>query len=257
MKTLPQIHAFASAFGSLLLFASLVLALGPETLPTGTFEDVDGPGGSLVISSTDNKQLAFQLDAYGANRHTCGLSGTIDGNRGRATATAEQSICLVDFQTTPNAVNVQVNGGPGNFEACRAFCGARASFDRTYYKPPAGCTRPERQAIYQTFRQADDAKEYSRAFAELQRAQAECDRFFGWIERDRVHNHLALTLHHLDKNAECLTELGKTLALSVEDEAALRNKFEGEPMSFEEYLPTARTTWQVRGLCSGAEPIAP
>jgi hypothetical protein len=209
-----------------------------------------------VISSTDNRQLAFQLDAYGANRHTCGLSGTIDGNRGRVTATADQSICLVDFHTMPNAVNVQINRAPGNFDACRAFCGARASFDRTYYKPPEGCTRPERQAIYQTFRHSDEAKEYSRAFADLQRAQAECGRFFGWIERDRVHNHLALTLHHLDKNTECLTELSKTLASSVDDEAALRNKFEGEPMSFEEYLPTARTTWQVRGLCSGAERTA-
>jgi hypothetical protein len=86
MKTLAQIHAIAPAFGSLLLFASLALALGSDTLTTGTFEDVDGPGGSLVISSTDNRQLAFQLDAYGANRHTCGLSGTIDGNRGRVTA---------------------------------------------------------------------------------------------------------------------------------------------------------------------------
>jgi len=225
MKTRAQIHASAPAFGSLLLFASIALALGSDTLPAGAFEDVDGPGGSLVISSTENKQLAFQLEAYGANRHTCGLSGTIDGNRGRATNSADHSICLIDFHTTPNAVSVQVSEAPGNFEACRAFCGVRASFDRTYFKPPAGCTRPERQSIYQTFRQADEAKDYGRAFADLQRAQAECGRFFGWIERDRVHNHLALTLHHLHMNAECLTELGKTLASSVDDEAALRNKF--------------------------------
>jgi hypothetical protein len=237
--------------------ASLALALSSDILPTGTFEDVDGPGGSLVIWSTDNKQLAFQLEAYGANRHSCGLSGTIAGNLGRATGTADQSVCLVDFQSKPNGVTVQVNGRPDNFEACRTFCGARASFDRTYYKPPAGCTRPERQVIYQTFRQAVDAKEYSRALTELQQAQAECDRFYGWIERDRVHNHLALTLHHLGKNAECMAELGKTLALSVDDEAALRNKFEGEPMSFEEYLPTAKTTWQVKAFCSGAESAAP
>jgi hypothetical protein len=154
-------------------------------------------------------------------------------------------------------MQVQTDGAAGNFEACRAFCGMRASFDRTYYKPPAGCTRPERQAIFETFRQANDAKEYSRAFAGLQRAQAECGRFFGWIERDRVHNHLALTLHHLDKNAECLSELGKTLASSADDEAALRDKLVGEPMSFEEYLPTAKTTWQVRSLCSGAEQKTP
>jgi hypothetical protein len=247
----------APAFGSLLLFASLALALGSDTLPTGSFEDVDGPGGYLVISSADNKQLAFQLVAYGANRHTCGLTGTIEDNRGRASASADQSICLVDFHATPNAISVQVDGAPGNFEACRAFCGARASFDRTYYKPPPGCTRPERQAIYQTFRQTEAAKEYSRAYGELQRVRNHCGRFFGWIERDRVHNHLALTLHHLDRNGECLTELGKTLASSADDEAALREDFFGEPMSFEEYLPTARTTWQVRGLCSSAEPRAP
>jgi hypothetical protein len=58
-------------------------------------------------------------------------------------------------------------------------------------------------------------------------------------------------------DAECLMELGKALTSSVDDEAALRNKFYGEPMSFEEYLPTARTTWQVKGLCSGVEPGAP
>src|ERR1700719_68329 len=181
-----RVHTRALAFSFASAVASFALPLGSDTLPTGDFEDVDGPGGYLVISPADNKQLAFQLVAYGANRHTCGLSGIIESNRGRADNSADQSVCIVDFHPSSNAMQVQTDGAAGNFEACRAFCGMRASFDRTYYKPPAGCTRPERQAIFETFRQANDAKEYSRAFAGLQRAQAECGRFFGWIERDRV-----------------------------------------------------------------------
>src|ERR1700719_247761 len=75
-----RVHTRALAFSFASAVASFALPLGSDTLPTGDFEDVDGPGGYLVISPADNKQLAFQLVAYGANRHTCGLSGIIVGS---------------------------------------------------------------------------------------------------------------------------------------------------------------------------------
>ena len=237
--------------------AFCAFASGADTLPAGDFEDLDGPGGYLVIQPAVGERRAFELVAYGANRHTCGLSGNIEGHLGEASATGSSSICRVDFHPLPNAMRVETADGAGNFEACRTFCGMRASFDRTYYKPPPGCTRPERQALVEAFRQAEGAKEYGRALGVLQRVQADCGRFLGWIERDAVHNHVALTLHRLDKNADCLIELDKTRASSAGGESALREQFPGEPMSLEAYLPTARTTWHVRSICSGAEPKAP
>lgn len=257
VNTRARTPALALLLASALLVASVALALGSDTLPTGEFEDVDGEGGYLVISSVDHNKLAFELVANGANLHSCSLSGSIEGNRGRTGTEHGQSICIVDFHALPNAITVQVDGAEGNFEACRAFCGVRASFDRTYAKPPVGCTGPERRAIYSKFAQADHAKEYSRALGELDRVQADCAPFFDWKERDAVHNHRALTLHHLHRNGECMSELDDTLAFSADNEAALREHFSGEPMKFEAYLPTARTTWEARRLCSGREQEAP
>lgn len=133
----------------------------------------------------------------------------------------------------------------------------RAGFEGIYTSPPTGCTRLERQATYRIFAQADKDHDHGRAFDELRRVQANCPPFLGWIERDAVHNHLALTLHHLGKNDECLKELEYTLASSAGNEDSLRGNFSGEPMNFEAYLPIAQTTWYILKLCNSEEQKAP
>jgi hypothetical protein len=230
---------------SAIMFASVAFGLSSDTLPTGEFEDVQGPGGNLVISSDDKKKLVFRLVANGANGHSCGLGGDIEGNQGRTESLGDVGACIVDFQTESNGITVKVDGAEGNFEACRAWCGMRASFDRVYIKVPAGCTPSERQAMHSASKQAKDAK---RAVDGLKRLQVDCYRYFELIERDVIHNDMALALHHLDKNRQCLRELSGTLASSADSEAALRENFYGEPTDFEAYLPTARTTWQLHRL---------
>jgi hypothetical protein len=235
-----------------ILFGSVAFALSPDTLPTGEFQDVQGEGGNLVISSDDKMKLVFRLVANGANGHSCGLEGSIEGTQGRTESLSDVGACIVDFETESNAIAVKVNGADGNFEACRAWCGMRASFDRAYIKVPAGCTVSERQARYSASKQAMDAKNYRLEVNELKRVQLDCYQYFERTERDNAHNDLALALHYLDKNRECLKELSETLASTAGSEAALRDNFSGEPMSFEAYLPTARTTWKVHRICSGA-----
>lgn len=239
------------------MFASVAFALSPDTLPTGEFEDVQGPGGNLVISSDEKKKLAFRLVANGANGHSCGLEGNIEGNQGRTESLGDVGACIVDFEAESNAIAVKVNGADRNFEACRAWCGMRASFDRAYIKVPAECTASERQAKYIASKQAKDAKNYRLEVDGLKRVQVDCYQYLEWIERDNVHNDVALALHYLDNNRECLRELSKTLASTTGSEAALRDNFSSEPMSFEAYLPTARTTWQVHRNCSGAHQRRP
>jgi hypothetical protein len=236
---------------------SVAFGLSSDTLPTGEFEDVQGPGGNLVISSDEKKKLVFRLVANGANGHSCGLGGDIEGNQGRTESLGDVGACIVDFQTESNEITVKVDGAEGNFEACRAWCGMRASFDRVYIMVPAGCTTSERQARNSASKQAKDAKDYRRAVDGLKRLQVDCYRYFELIERDANHNDMALALHHLDKNRECLHELSETLASSAGSEAALRENFYGEPADFEGYLPTARTTWQLHRICSGMHQKAP
>jgi hypothetical protein len=240
-----------------LCFAPLVSALPTDPIRTGDYEDANGAGSYLEISTADHGKLSFVLLSNGANGHSCFLSGTIEGNRGQSGTEHGLPNCAVDFHQTSNAIDVQVSGLDGNFEACRSYCGMRAGLEVTFTAPPAGCSRLERQATYRIFAQSDKDHEYGRAFEELRRVQAHCPPFLGWKERDAVHNHLALRLHHLGKNDECLRELENTLGSSAGDEETLRDSFYGEPMHFDYYLPTAKTTWYIRKLCKGEEPKVP
>ncbi len=82
--------------------------------------------------------------------------------------------------------------------------------------------------------------------------QAQCGRLLRWLEREQVHNNLAIALHRLGRGAECLKELGTTEAAVATDKSKLRAHFAGAPMDFERYLPIARTAWRVQRACSGS-----
>jgi hypothetical protein len=99
------------------MLASVAFALSSDTLPTGEFEDAEGPGGYLVISSDAHNKLAFQLVNNGANGHSCGLAGNIEGNQGRTKPRLGLGVCMINFHADSNAITVEVDGADGNFEA--------------------------------------------------------------------------------------------------------------------------------------------
>ena len=257
--------ASAVCLTGLLLLAHAARSAPP--IEVGDYSDIDGGVGSLSIALREDGVMAFALQAQGANLHVCDVVGTIRDGQARIEGfSTPGQVCVIDFRavTDPagptvgaapasghNAIEVSVNGAPGSFEACRTFCGMRASFDRTYYRMPAGCNAKARQETYSAFKLAEKDKNYRAGFDILQPLQSRCGRYLGWLEQDKVHNHLALMLHGLGRDVECLQELGRTAAGSADDEAALEKGFVGEPMSFEAYLPTARTTWTIRRRCSG------
>jgi hypothetical protein len=252
---LASVPAFALVVG---LSLSPVASASPaDQVQAGNYEDTDGSGSYLEISTADQGNLVFQLVSNGANGHSCSVAGTIEGTRGQSGSANGLPNCVVDFHAMPNSIEVRVGSLDGNFEACRSYCGMRAGFEGTYSATPAGCSRTERQATYRSSAQAEKDHDYGRSFEGLRRVQADCQPFLGWIENDAVHNHLALALHHLDRNDECLKELDTTLASSAGNERSLRDNFEGQPMSFDAYLPTAKTTWHIRELCTGGQPKAP
>ena len=96
------------------------------------------------------------------------------------------------------------------------------------------------------------AGDYQQAAEVFERLQTQCARFLDWFERDQVHNNLAMALHRLNLDSECLRELSKTEAASAGNELKLREHFVGAPFDFERYLPVARTTWKVQRACGGS-----
>jgi hypothetical protein len=259
-------HRFLSVTAILLVRT----ALGAPPLAAGDYSDIDGGVGTLSIATRADGSLAFEIEADGANLHTCSVSGTIqDGASRILSPSGGGDACVIDFHAAsdpardpapgsgPDAIEVSVNGTAENFEACRAFCGARASFDRTYFRVPSGCNTKARQDTYGAFKRAEKDKDYLSGLDILEPLQSRCGRFLGWIEQDRVHNHLALMLHGLGRDADCLRELGRTAAGSAGNEAVLNENFIGQPMSLEAYLPTAHTTWTIRRRCGGEPEIPP
>jgi hypothetical protein len=125
----------------------------------------------------------------------------------------------------------------------------RAGFEGSYFALPKGCTHAQRRATGKSFTQAFQSRDYQHAYEVLAAMQSRCARFLEWIEQDRLHNDLALTLHHLDRDADCLKELAQTLAASVSDEQGLAERIIGAPSDLESYRPVARATWHNQRLC--------
>ena len=237
-----------------LVAAGLVTAAEP--LATGEYGTEDGLG-TLVISSGTAGQQSFRLSAEGANGHSCGFTGSLKDGEGRVNVgtRAELSICTVTLEKSGAALSVALSvKGEDAWEHCRSsMCGARAGFDGTYFLLPTPCTDAARQQTRESFVQAFHSGDYQQAAEIFEGLQAQCGRFLKWLERDQIRNNLAMALHRLGRDAECLQELSKTEAATVADESKLRDRFVGVPYDFERYLPIAQTTWKVQSACSGSK----
>ncbi|MDR6675421.1 hypothetical protein [Xanthomonas sp. 1678] len=208
--------------------------------------------GSLQISGQGGVRQ-FEIEAVGANGHTCALSGTLRGEIAEATDGSDTP-CRVSFKRTPGGFEVT----PLTEDSCRDYCGARAGFDGEYLALPPGCTAAasgKRRAAYL----ADyRGKRYAAALAGMDAFGKECGTFFNWLERDRFANDRAIALLRLGRPKDCLAALDSTIAGASRDEDSLQQELDKNgsmlpPSDWDSYLPIAKSTWFNRKLCEAAK----
>ena len=203
----------------------------------------EGGWGNLTITANKAGGLAFEINAIGANGHTCGLSGEIHGDKATLEEGEEGKPCIVTF--TPSAQSIEVSD---NDNACRYYCGARAGFTGTYLKPRPMCRPKDVEKSRTEFKKLYDKKAYAQARARLEPVLKECAPLLHWSELGWLRNDLAITQYKLRDYAGCR----KTLEPLVEDarrtDEELRENY--PPTDAETVIPFARATRTNLGLCA-------
>lgn len=190
----------------------MVLSAGPVEPKAGTYI-FEGGAGSLVLAKG-----TFTIEVVGANAHTCNVSGSWKGVSGLANEEGEK--CELSFEVKDGEVSVTSTG-----EACRSYCGARASFDGRYLTPKKGCTGAEVKKTRAAFKAAYDKKQFAESIVLLKPVLETCvpvlDRFDAmWIRND-----LAIAQHKAGDDQACLATL--------EPLAEYRDAPPGEPIGYE------------------------
>lgn len=218
----------------------------------------ENSSGTLSIYPDVQNGLTFVIEATGGNCHSCGdVSGVLRGNRGYVDSSYEEgNDPACSFSFSPDHSSIFVEGT----EACRFFCGARASFEGKYALLPEACTIKSRQAQRDESLTLYRSHRYSQSAKKLQALIAQCEEFMNWIEIDEVRNDLALAQYHEGDASHCIKTLNATLAGKVKDEEELRSG-KGEvylpPCDLDNYLPIAKATWFNKALCNKPLTIRP
>jgi len=206
---------------SFALVVAAVVAAGPAAPAAGTY-DTEGAWGHLEL-----KKGRFKIDALGGNAHTCGLEGVWKGATGFTDG--DDVKCELKFVAKPEGA---VEIVPVTEDACRNYCGVRATFDGTYFPPLPGCTSAEVKKVRASFKTQFDAKKYAEALATLEPMFSKCEKRLDRFDQQWVRNDLAITAHHAGDDAQCLKwlePLGELRDPADADEAY------GEP-AFEEIM---------------------
>ncbi len=137
----------------------------------------------------------FEIESVGANCHYMLVSGTIDAGVGRADSWADDgsdSKCRVLFKKQGAEIQVSTSTA----EECRAYCGARASFEGSYRSVRAPCSRSDRQKIRNAFLKLYRSRDFASAAAVLEPMLSQCSEFLDMVESDQIRNDLALAQFH-------------------------------------------------------------
>ena len=243
-------HILSLAF----MFAAIASAeAAPREILPGQYIR-DGDSGTLTIQKNEQNRRIFKIESVGGNCHSCGISGEIRGPTGHANSWAgdgSDSKCDIAFSAGRSAVDVN----PITQDACRAYCGARGSFDGTYRVPSATCTSTGRQAKRDESLRLYRSRRFSEAANKLQTLTEQCRPFMNRIEIDQVRNDLALAQYHNGNFSQCLQTLNATLAADVKDEDELKSGKGNTylpPCDFDNYISVAKSTWFNKALCAKA-----
>ncbi len=199
--------------------------------------------GHLSLKPGKAGALNFSISSLGDNGHNCSLEGEVRNGRAKLEGIEEKKPCIVTMTLTPAGIDVK--GGPG--DACMGHCGVRATFEMVYFKPSAACTSKAVAATRKSFKQQYDRKQFEPARALLEPLLKECDRSLDWLEKGRVRNDLAVTLHKLGDLAACRAVLKPLEEDAKLTDAGIRENY--PPTDAENFLPIVRATRTNLKLC--------
>jgi len=223
------------------LFAAAASAAQPDP-PPGNYV-IEGDRGTLEIRKDAQHNLIFAIQTIGSNCHTCDLSGIIRKGVGSTLDDEPAFRCEVSFVKEGDGISVI----PIAEEGCRSHCGARASFDGDYHRPPPSCTDAGRQKQHEKFLGLYRARRYAEAAGVLDTLAAQCTNFMNDNEMDRLRNDLALSRYHNGEFAQCVKILDLTIAGDIKNEQELKDTL--PPCEFLNYLEIAKATWFNKNMC--------
>ncbi|MFT3710675.1 MAG: hypothetical protein QM817_23885 [Archangium sp.] len=226
------------------MISSLSMVVVLAAAPVAGEYVADGGRGELKLQ----KGGTFRIQTVGGNAHVCDVTGAWKGELG-TTSDEGTGVCHIKFVAKGKDVEVT----PVDDEACRAWCGVRATFDGLFLTPVAGCRASEIKTSRDSFKKLYGAKKYVEAAAALSPLLEKCERVIDRFEVLWIRNDLALTQHHAGDDAACLKTLepaGDLRTLNDEDAAG------GEPAYEEVLKKLARATRTNSKLCGFVAPGA-
>lgn len=233
--------------GHLLLVAAIIIARPlaaqkhPRPIPPGEYVTELG-WGNLSIKSGKDGTLHFSIQTIGGNGHTCSLDGELHEGVAKLPGIEDDNPCVVTMVDTSDGINVK--GAP--YDACRTYCGARASFPALYLRPSAACTDKAIARTQDKFQQLYDTKQFAAARTTLE-PLLQCKRTMNWMEEGRIRNDLAVTLHKLGDLAACRAVLEPLAKDANTTDEELKASY--PPFDFETRLPLVRMTRTNLRLC--------
>lgn len=241
-----------SWFAIFCAICSLSVMAETSTFPAGEYR-ADGGWGTLNVKPAKQGKQSFELFSMGANGHSCELSGEISKGSAVLSNGYDDERCVVSFKATKgNAITVS---SKQTMDACRGYCGARASFDDVYKKPAKGCDSQSIANARSAFLKLYKSKNYAAAERTLAPVLKNCQRNLFWLTDGSIRNDLALTQAKLGNGAACYA----TLKPLMED-AALSDKAvcdHGDhylpPTDCMSYLPIVQAARTNLKLCAKAK----
>ena len=206
----------------------------------------EGGWGTLTVTRNNRARLSFEISTIGDNAHTCNLSGDIRNDQAVLVEDNKDKPCIVTFESTEKGVNVSSNG-----EACRYYCGMRASFDFPYLKPQPECESSAIQKARNEFKQLYDKKGYSRARARLEPVLKNCSALIHWADMGWIRNDLAITQYKLGDYEGCLNTLRSLKGNAGKTDKELREEY--SPSDADNAISIAKATRTNLGLCTSGK----
>jgi hypothetical protein len=243
---MPYAGLRVSGWGMVVALLLAIAAPAPvngASLAAGEYTTERG-WGTLEVSPPSGGKAPFTIAAVGSNGHTCELQGDIENARASLEADAGER-CIVEFAAVSGGVDVTSN------EACRYYCGARASFDGRYLQPPAGCTGGEQVTTRASFKRLYDQKMYAEARATLEPLLARCGRILSVVDQGWVRNDLALTQHKLGDDRGCRQTLAPLAADAARSDAVIAADL--PPADADTYLRIVKATRTNARLCGAGK----
>ncbi|MGM9516370.1 hypothetical protein ACS5PK_19120 [Roseateles sp. DB2] len=210
---------------ALTLAAALVLPLCAQSAPSASIYVTQAGWGHLSLQGD-----RFELLATGSNGHSCVLDGARQGSVGDA-----GEGCKLQFKPLPGGRLEVLPASPSMDQACRMFCGARASFDGVYHPMPQGCEDEQRHARQAQGLQAYKAGRHAEAASRWAELERSCGVFMHWTESYALNNDRAVAAYHLGDFAACVA-----LSRPVADDQQLQVFRETAPTDHDNLLPLLR-----------------